>query len=125
MIRYAELLGYALLGFSALTVIYILWHTLGTLGRVDRDRMFAALFLIALNPLFWGLFEQAGGSLNLYTDRFVDRAGVPAGIFQSINPIYIILLAPVFARPSAWRVLDTVIAVVMVAVAASLLAGLR
>ncbi|WP_313558537.1 LysE/ArgO family amino acid transporter [Miniimonas arenae] len=35
------------------------------------------------------------------------------------------LLAPVFARPSAWRVLDTVIAVVMVAVAASLLAGLR
>jgi POT family proton-dependent oligopeptide transporter len=50
-----------------------------------------------LNPVFWGLFEQAGGSLNLYTDRFVDRAGVPASIFQSINPIYIILLAPLFA----------------------------
>ncbi len=40
--------------------------------------MFAILFLIALNPLFWGLFEQAGGSLNLFTDRFVDRSGVPA-----------------------------------------------
>src|SRR5918994_4703786 len=62
-----------------------------------RDRIFAILFLIALNPVFWGLFEQAGGSLNLYTDRFVDRAGVPASIFQSINPIYIILLAPMFA----------------------------
>ena len=62
-----------------------------------RDRMFAILFLIALNPLFWGLFEQAGGSLNLYTDRFVDRAGVPASIFQSINPIYIVLLGPLFA----------------------------
>src|SRR5918993_1748284 len=62
-----------------------------------RDRIFAILFLIALNPVFWGLFEQAGGSLNLYTDRFVDRAGVPASIFQSINPIYIILLAPLFA----------------------------
>ena len=62
-----------------------------------RDRIYAILFLIALNPLFWGLFEQAGGSMNLFTDRFVDRSGVPAGIFQSINPIYIILLAPLFA----------------------------
>lgn len=62
-----------------------------------RDRIYAILFLIALNPLFWGLFEQAGGSLNLYTDRYVDRAGVPASLFQSINPIYIILLAPIFA----------------------------
>ena len=62
-----------------------------------RDRIFAILFLISLNPLFWGLFEQAGGSINLYTDRYVDRAGVPASIFQSINPIYIILLAPIFS----------------------------
>jgi len=43
------------------------------------------------------LFEQAGGSFNLYTDRYVDRAGVPATLFQSINPIYIIILAPLFA----------------------------
>jgi POT family proton-dependent oligopeptide transporter len=62
-----------------------------------RDRIYAILFLVALNPVFWGLFEQAGGSLNLYTDRYVDRGGVPASIFQSINPIYIILLAPMFA----------------------------
>ena len=63
----------------------------------SRDRIFAILFLISLNPLFWGLFEQAGGSINLYTDRYVDRAGVPASLFQSINPIYIILLAPIFS----------------------------
>ena len=53
--------------------------------------------------MFWGLFEQAGGSLNLFTDRFVDRGGVPASLFQSINPIYIILLAPLFA--GLWVVL--------------------
>ena len=63
----------------------------------SRDRIFAILFLISLNPIFWGLFEQAGGSINLYTDRYVDRAGVPASLFQSINPIYIILLAPLFS----------------------------
>jgi proton-dependent oligopeptide transporter, POT family len=39
----------------------------------------------------------------LFTDRFVDRSGVPAGIFQSINPILIIILAPMFA--AAWQFL--------------------
>ncbi len=81
--------GVALLG-------YVLFESF-KLDKEPRERMFAILFLIALNPLFWGLFEQAGGSMNLFTDRFVDRGGVPAAIFQSINPIYIILLAPIFA----------------------------
>jgi proton-dependent oligopeptide transporter, POT family len=67
-----------------------------------RDRIFAILFLIALNPLFWGLFEQAGGSMSLFTDRFVDRSGVPASLFQSINPIIIILVAPLFAALWQW-----------------------
>jgi POT family proton-dependent oligopeptide transporter len=48
------------------------------------------------------LFEQSGGSLNLYTDRYVDRQGVDAAIFQSINPIYIVILAPVFAMLWTW-----------------------
>lgn len=70
--------------------------------------MFAALFLIALNPLFWGLFEQTGSSLNIFTDRNVDRVilgwDVPASLFQSVNSIYIILLAPLFAV--LWTFLD-------------------
>lgn len=78
---------------------YVLFESL-KLEPHARDRMFAILFLIALNPVFWGLFEQAGGSLNLYTDRYVDRGGVPASLFQSINPIYIVLLGPIFA--AAW-----------------------
>ena len=86
--------GVALLG-------YVLYESF-KLDKEPRERMFAILFLIALNPLFWGLFEQAGGSMNLFTDRFVDRAGVPASIFQSINPIYIILLAPLFAALWQW-----------------------
>ena len=59
-------------------------------------------FLIALNPVFWGLFEQAGGSLNLYTDKYVDRGSVPASVFQSINSIYIVLFGPVFAALWLW-----------------------
>jgi POT family proton-dependent oligopeptide transporter len=70
--------------------------------REARHRLWVILFLIALNPVFWGLFEQAGGSLNLYTDRYVDRGGVPASIFQSINPLYIVLLGPIFAWLWVW-----------------------
>ncbi len=75
---------------------YVLYQAF-KLDKEPRERIFAILFLIALNPIFWGLFEQAGGSMNLFTDRFVDRSGIPASIFQSINPIIIILLAPLFA----------------------------
>ncbi|MEJ5976949.1 oligopeptide:H+ symporter [Novosphingobium sp. PS1R-30] len=72
------------------------------LPKEPRERMFAILFLIALNPIFWGLFEQAGGSLSLYTDRFVDRQGVPTSLFQSINPIYIVIFGPIFAALWQW-----------------------
>jgi proton-dependent oligopeptide transporter, POT family len=80
---------------------YVLYESF-KLPKEPRERMFAILFLICLNPVFWSLFEQAGGSMNLFTDRFVDRSGVPASIFQSINPIYIIFLAPLFAGLWQW-----------------------
>lgn len=87
-------------GLLIVTGVAMLGYTLFEafkLPKEPRERMFAILFLIALNPVFWGLFEQAGGSLSLYTDRYVDRQGVPTSLFQSINPIYIVLLAPLFA----------------------------
>ena len=96
MIQYRDVMQWLLLASGLALLGYFLKEAL-KLEPHARDRMFAILFLIALNPLFWGLFEQAGGSLNLYTDKFVDRSGVPASLFQSINPIYIILLAPIFA----------------------------
>ncbi|MEO0441458.1 MAG: oligopeptide:H+ symporter, partial [Pseudomonadota bacterium] len=63
----------------------------------ERDRIIAAMFLIVVSVVFWALFEQAGSSLNVFTDRHVDTQGVNASMFQSINAIYIVLLAPVFA----------------------------
>ena len=80
---------------------YVLYETF-KLDKEPRERMFAILFLISLNPLFWGLFEQAGGSMSLFTDRYVDRGATPASLFQSINPIYIIILAPLFAGLWQW-----------------------
>ena len=101
LIQVQAVVGWLLLIMGALLLIYVLMEAF-RLDSEARDRIFAILFLIALQPLFWGLFEQAGGSLNLYTDRYVDRSGVPASLFQSINPIYIILLAPLFAALWTW-----------------------
>ena len=96
LIQFQNVIGGLLFVSGVLLLGYVLIAAF-RLDRHARDRMFVVIFLIALNPVFWGLFEQAGGSLNLYTDRFVDRQGIPASIFQSINPIYIVLLGPVFA----------------------------
>ena len=96
LIQYQDVIQSLLIVSGVAMLLYVLWESF-KLEPHARDRMFAILFLIALNPVFWGLFEQAGGSLNIYTDRYVDRAGVPASLFQSINPFYIMVLGPVFA----------------------------
>jgi len=102
LVQNQDLVG-RLLGFAGFALVaYVLYTAVFRLPREDRDRIFAALFLIVGSILFWALFEQAGSSLNLYTDRFVDRAGVPASVFQSINAIYIVLLGPVFAGLWLW-----------------------
>jgi len=92
-----------LLGLAGLIlVLYVIGTAVIKLPREDRDRIFAAMFLILGSILFWALFEQAGSSLNLFTDRYVDRGDVPASVFQSINAIYIVLLAPLFAGLWTW-----------------------
>ena len=101
LIQYQSLVQTLLIVSGVGLLGYVLYEAF-KLPREPRERIFAILFLIALNPLFWGLFEQAGGSLNLYTDRFVDRGGVPASLFQSVNSIYIILFAPLFALLWQW-----------------------
>ena len=101
LIQYQDVIQNLLIVSGVAMLAYTLYEAF-KLPKEPRERMFAILFLIALNPIFWGLFEQAGGSLSLYTDKFVDRQGVPTSLFQSINPIYIFALAPLFAILWQW-----------------------
>ena len=96
-IQYQELVGTVLGVFGGGLVLYVLFIAVTKLSSEERDRIFAAMFLIFVSIVFWALFEQAGSSLNVFTDRHVDTQGVNASMFQSINAIYIVLLAPVFA----------------------------
>ena len=101
LIQFQGVIGNLLIVSGVVMLGFTLYQAF-KLPKEPRERIFAILFLIAVNPIFWGLFEQAGGSLNLYTDRYVDRQGVPTSLFQSINPIYIILFAPAFAGLWQW-----------------------
>ncbi|AJP73837.1 peptide MFS transporter [Sphingomonas hengshuiensis] len=106
LIRDESTVGTLLLACFGVTFLYIFYRALFTLPRVERNRVFAALYLIALCPLFWALFEQAGSSLNVFTDQRVDRHflgwEMPASWFQSVNSFWIITLAPLFGILWVW-----------------------
>lgn len=76
-------------------------YAMTKLAGDERSRMFAAIYFVLAQIPFWALFEQAGSSLNLFTDRLVDRTmfgiPVPAPVFQSLNAAFIFIFAPIFA----------------------------
>lgn len=88
-----------ILGVAVVYFAYIL--LLGRLDAAERKRVWLLAILFLGAALFWSGFEQAGSSLNVFADRHTDRLmfgwEIPASWFQSINPIFIITLAPVFA----------------------------
>ncbi|MCV6604838.1 MAG: peptide MFS transporter [Porticoccaceae bacterium] len=101
LIQHQQLVGQLLGGFGALMILVILWFSFTKCEPYERDRMMVASALIAFSVLFWALFEQAGSSLNIYTDRSVDRIlfgwEIKASQFQSLNALFIIALAPLFS----------------------------
>jgi POT family proton-dependent oligopeptide transporter len=81
------------------------------LTPIERDRLKVIFMLFVFVVLFWASFEQAGGLMNLYaeqkTNRFITATyEIPAGYFQSVNSIFIIILAPLFA--GMWNALARV-----------------
>lgn len=89
-----------------ITVGYILYRSVFTLKPHARNRIFAAMFLISVQVLFWGLFEQSGSSLTIFTDESVNRnimgQEIKTSVFQSLNAMYIVLLGPLFAGAWVW-----------------------
>ncbi len=71
------------------------------LTPVERDRLRVIFVIFVFVVMFWAAFEQAGGLLNLFADTYTDRSmgafTVPTGWFQSLNPLFIVLLAPLFS----------------------------
>ena len=82
----------------------------GRLDAVERRRVAVILVLFVSAALFWAGFEQAGSFFNLFAERHTIRSigwlasltgrsdvVVPASWFQSLDPVFVISLAPVMA----------------------------
>jgi proton-dependent oligopeptide transporter, POT family len=86
----------------SLALVYLLFQLFaGGLDATERKRMVVIFVLFVFSALFWSGFEQAGSSLSLFAQRLTDLDvfgwAMPASFLQSVNPILIIALAPVFA----------------------------
>ncbi len=92
------------MGVALLTTVAVFFIWLFSAGRwtpLERKRLVVVLVLFAASALFWCVFEQAGSTLNLFAERSTDKRVLgfefPASWLQSLNALFIIMLAPVFA----------------------------
>jgi POT family proton-dependent oligopeptide transporter len=92
----ANLVGYILLLMFAVLTCYFIGSSIRSGDRIQLHRYIAMLLLFLAKILFWGMFEQAGSSLNFFAKDHVD-APFDFTLFQSFNPVFILLLGPVFA----------------------------
>lgn len=83
---------------AGLAGVWALWFTMRQKPG-DKGPVATIIIFMLFNAAFWLAFEQAGSSINLFTDRFTDRNigswQVPTTWFQSVNPWLIIAFAPI------------------------------
>jgi POT family proton-dependent oligopeptide transporter len=92
-------LGWVLI---ALAAAVFAWMILGKgWSAQERKRAGAILVLFIASAIFWGVYEQAGSTLNLFAERNTNRVVLgyefPASWYQSVQPILVIILAPLYA----------------------------
>jgi proton-dependent oligopeptide transporter, POT family len=67
--------------------------------KVERERIWVIIVLLLFTAIFWSFFELAGSALNVFTERNVSKTlfgeEMPAPFFQGVNPLFIVLFAPV------------------------------
>jgi proton-dependent oligopeptide transporter, POT family len=92
-----------LLAFAYFT--YLLFYA--GLTREERNRAWVLVALFVGCASFFAGYEQMGASFNLFAQRYTDRHlfgwEIPAGVLQAVNPVFIIIFAPVLA--ALWLIL--------------------
>jgi proton-dependent oligopeptide transporter, POT family len=76
------------------------------LTRNEWRRIAALAIVFVLVAFFWASYEQAGSSLNLFADRYtslhVGASTIPSSWFQSAQPMFVLIFAPIFAGMWRW-----------------------
>lgn len=90
--------------FGSMIIVPMIIITDKSLNKTEKSRIWVIFILAFFVIFFWGAFEQAGASLTIFADKQTDRHifgwEMPASYFQSVNPLAIIVLAPIFS--SMW-----------------------
>jgi POT family proton-dependent oligopeptide transporter len=97
-------------GVTTVFTILLLTVTIGIFGSlfasrqwtgVERGRLYMIGIYFLAAALFWGVFEQAGSTLNLFARDLTNNVAFgyefPSTWWQSVNAVLIVLLAPAFA----------------------------
>jgi proton-dependent oligopeptide transporter, POT family len=104
--------GYGVLLFLTVIGLFGWLFTRSYWTAAERKQLYVIGVLFVAAAVFWSFFEQAGSSLNLFAADLTDRSvpqwvpllggAFPASWFQSLNPLFIIALAPVYAWGWVW-----------------------
>jgi proton-dependent oligopeptide transporter, POT family len=85
----------------AITLGFFVWLVRQAQDATEKKRTYALIVLFVFAILFWAGFEQAGSSLNLFAQRYTQTSILgweyPPSWLQSVNAMFIWMLAPVFA----------------------------
>ena len=95
----ADVAGYVLIG---IVIVFFGWMFFAAdWTPAERRRLYAIGALFMASVIFWSEFEQAGSTLNLFGDRNTSTSvfgwTFPSSYYQSLQPLFIISFAPVFA----------------------------
>lgn len=92
-------LSYLLIAAFLYIALFLLFDK--TLSKHEKQRIGVIIIVAFFVIFFWSAFEQAGASLTFFADRQTQRDlgffTVPASFFQSLNSIFVIIFAPIFA----------------------------
>lgn len=106
MVSKPEYTDYFMYTIGPLTLIY-LFYEMSKVTQKERKKLWAALVFIVFSILFWGIYEQSGGSLSIFAaknlnDNLLGITMDPNGVNNSAGAFFIIALAPLFGLMWLW-----------------------
>lgn len=104
MVSVPQYTDYFMWTVGPLTLIYLFFE-MSKVTSAERKKLWAALIFIIFSILFWGIYEQSGGSLSIFAAKNLnkDLFGLdPNGVNNSGGAFFIIFLAPLLGLLWIW-----------------------
>lgn len=104
MVSVPQYTDYFMWTVGPLTLIY-LFYEMSKVSSAERNKLWAALVFILFSIVFWGIYEQSGGSLSIFAAKNLnkDLLGLdPNGVNNSGGAFFIIFLAPLVGLLWIW-----------------------